>query len=582
VNGEQVLRLAPLALPPLARTTDPDEAERYGAVQLFVARARSAQRGFSLKPDSTAAVAEICRRLDGLPLAIELAAARLPLLGLTGLRDRLDERLRMLTAGARDAPARQQTLRATLQWSHALLDHQEQVLFRRLGVFVGGFSLALARRVVVDEDADPWVMLDRLGALVDKSLVVAEGERAPRYHLLESARAYALEQLATAGEVEAMEHRRASAMVELVTAFDEAIVFAPRFDVLVQAFEPEMDNLRAALRWAMDRTDARNTALALMASSNALWSELDPFGDAIDHYLTGRAWLDDAVPPALAARFRMAFQAMARLRMLHPSQWRDEASLALQAYRELDDRVGLYKALCSLGSVPRDVIDEAQAGAYLDEAARLEDPAWSPRQRSRRQLSLEWFHDQGGRFEAAREAGLQNVALARAAGALGAIPALSNLADTEFVLGHSEVAIALCREAIERAAAIGRPAAAVHAYGNMVPALLERGELDQAEEAIREGRSLLVRGLGTAFALLFPLALLALRRDLLELAVQLVGCADRAYAEGGRYLHPPEQRMRESVLAALRGRLGDDAIAALQAEGARWSEDEGFASAGIH
>ena len=228
------------------------------------------------------------------------------------------------------------------------------------------------------------------------------------------------------------------------------------------------------------------------------------------------------------------------------------------------------------------MIDEAQAGAYLDEAARLEDPAWSPRQRSRRQLSLEWFHDQGGRFEAAREAGLQNVALARAAGALGAIPALSNLADTEFVLGHSEVAIALCREAIERAAAIGRPAAAVHAYGNMVPALLERGDLDQAEEAIREGRALLVRGLGTAFALLFPLALLAQRRTLPELAARLVGCADRAYEEGGRHLHPPEKRMRESVLAALRADLDDDAIAALQAEGARWSEDEGFARAGIH
>ena len=582
VTGEQVLRLAPLALPPPDWTNDPVEAGRYSAVQLFVARARSVQRGFSLKPDSAAAVAEVCRRLDGLPLAIELAAARLPLLGLTGLRDRLDERLRMLTAGARDAPARQQTLRATLEWSHALLDADEQVVFRRLGVFVGGFSLELARRVVVDEDADPWVMLDRLGALVDKSLVVAEGEGAPRYHLLESARAFALEQLAAAGEDEDLERRRAEAMVELVTTFDEAIVFAPRFDVLVRAFEPEMDNLRAALRWAMGRPDAHHTALALLASSNALWSELDPFGDAIDHYLKARAWLDEAVPSALGARFRMAFQAMARLRQLHPSQWRDEASRALQAYRELDDPVGQYKALCSLGSAPRDVVDEAQAGAFLEEAARLEDPAWSPRQRSRRQLSLEWFHDQGGRFEAAREAGLQNVALARAAGALGAIPALSNLADTEFVLGHSEVAIALCREAIERAAAIGRPAAAVHAYGNMVPALLERGELDQAEEAIRDGRALLVRGLGTAFVLLFPLALLAQRRNLPELAARLVGCADRAYAEGGRHLHPPERRMRESVIAALRASFSDDAIAALRAEGARWSEDEGFASAGIH
>ncbi len=581
VAGEQVLRLAPLALPPAAVVPDLDEVDGYGALQLFVARARAVQRGFALKPDTLGVAIEICRRLDGIPLAIELGAARLPLLGLTGLRDRLGERLRVLTSGARDAPERQQTLRATLEWSYSLLDAREQMLFRRLGVFVGGFSLALAQRVVLDAEGDPWAMLDGLGSLVDRSLVVADGEATPRYHLLESARAYALEQLAVAGETDAMERRRAEAMRELVETFDEAIAFAPRFDKLVHAFEPDLDNLRAALRWALRTPEAHHTALALLASSNALWVELDPFGDAIEHYLTARAWLDEAVPPALAARFRLAFLSMARTRMLHPREWRDEAWSALGTYRALGDRIGLYKALCSLGSAPRDVIDEVQAGALLEEAAQLEDPSWSPRQRSRRQLSLEWFHDQGGRFEAAREAGLQHVALARAAGALGAIPALSNLADTEFVLGNSEVAIALCREAIERAAAIGRPAAAVHAYGNMVPALLERGELEQAEAAIRAGRALLVRGLGTAFVLLMSLALLAQRRDQPELAARLLGCAERTYADGGHHMHPPEVRIRDRVLAESLARLGEDAIAALQAEGARWSEDEAFERAGI-
>ncbi len=173
------------------------------------------------------------------------------------------------------------------------------------------------------------------------------------------------------------------------------------------------------------------------------------------------------------------------------------------------------------------------------------------------------------------------MALARAAGALGAIPALSNLADTEFELGNSEVAIALCREAIERAAALGRPAAAVHAYGNMVPALLERGELVQAEEVIRSGRALMVRGLGTAFALLMSLSLLAQRRAEPELAARLIGCADRTYAMGGHHMHPPEMRIRESVLAALRAHFSDEAIASLQAEGARWSEDEAFERAGL-
>jgi tetratricopeptide (TPR) repeat protein len=331
----------------------------------------------------------------------------------------------------------------------------------------------------------------------------------------------------------------------------------------------------------MARPEARHTALALLAGSNALWIDLDPFGDAIGHYLAARDWLDGSVPTALEARFLLAFQAMARIRLMQPAEWRDAAWRALELYRTLDDRAGLYRALCGLGGAPRDVIDEAQAGELLAEAERIEDPAWSPRQRSRRQLALEWYHDLGGRFEACREAGRRHVALAREAGALGAIPALSNLADTEFVLGQHEVAIALCREAIRTAAAIGRPATAVNAYGNMVPALLERGELDAAEAAIREGRALLMRGLGTAFVLLLSSALLAQRRGQTELAAQLLGCAERAYAEGGHHLHPPEKRIRAALLPALAAQLGAERLQALLQAGARWSELEAFGNAGF-
>jgi predicted ATPase len=525
--------------------------------------------------------AEICRRLDGMPLAIELAAARLPVLGLTGLHDRLDERLAVLTHGARDAPARQQTLRATLEWSHALLDADEQRLFRRLGVFVGGFSLALAERTLVEPEGDVFAMLDRLGALVEKSLVVAEGDGRPRYRLLESARAFALEQLAAAGESEQMQRRRAEAMREIVEEFDAAIAYAPRFDVLTEAIEPELDNLRAALQWAMATAGEQLTALALLAASNAVWIELDPFGDAIAHYEMARGWLDDSVPVALQARFLLAYQAMARIRLFHPSKWREAAWRALDLYRALGDRVGLYKTLCGLGGAPRDVIDEAQAGELLAEAERIEDPAWSPRQLSRRQLALEWFHDLGGRFDACREAGRRHVALARQAGALGTIPALSNLADTEFVLGHHDQAIALCREAIALAAAIGRPATAVHAYGNIVPALLDRGELHEAESAIRDGRALLMRGLGTAFVLLLSAALLAQRRGQPELAARLLGCADSAYTRGRHHLHPPEQRIRAALLPDLTSQLGAARLNALLQEGAQWSESEAFGRAGL-
>ena len=168
---EHVYRLAGLAVPD---ADDAGAALHSGAVELFAARARAVDPRFTLTATNLPAVIEICRRLDGIPLAIELAAARLPLLGVEGLRARLHERFNLLTGGARVVLRRHQTLRATLEWSHALLTPDEQTVFRRLGVFAGGFTLEAAQHVASDERIDQWTTLDYLGALVDKSLVLAE------------------------------------------------------------------------------------------------------------------------------------------------------------------------------------------------------------------------------------------------------------------------------------------------------------------------------------------------------------------------------------------------------------------------
>ena len=156
---------------------DPERIAASGAVALFVARAQAANRRFELRDDNQAAVAEICRRLDGIPLAIELAAARVPLLGVEGLRDKLDQRFHVLNAGRRSSLRRHQTLRAALEWSHQLLAPPRQVVLRRLGVFAGGFTLEAAQQVAEDEQGiDRWDVLEHLGALVEKSLVVVEGD----------------------------------------------------------------------------------------------------------------------------------------------------------------------------------------------------------------------------------------------------------------------------------------------------------------------------------------------------------------------------------------------------------------------
>ncbi|MDQ3189134.1 MAG: helix-turn-helix transcriptional regulator, partial [Pseudomonadota bacterium] len=205
LTSEQVYRLSGLA--------SDDGTGTPAAVALFVARAQAANPQLQLTSSHLMTMADICRRLDGLPLAIELAAARVRLLGVDGVRARLDERFSILTGGTRSVLRRHQTLRATLEWSHQLLSAEERAVFRRLGVFVGGFSLELAQAVAADEHLDQWAVLDLLGHLVDKSLVVADGGAEPRYRLLETTRAFALEQLAGAGETVHLLRRHAEALL---------------------------------------------------------------------------------------------------------------------------------------------------------------------------------------------------------------------------------------------------------------------------------------------------------------------------------------------------------------------------------
>ena len=264
VAAERVYRLGALSVPeadvPLS------EALGHGAVALFVERVHALDLRFALDEKNAAAVIDICRQLDGLPLAIELAAARVPALGLQGVRERLGERLRILTTGARTALPRHQTLRAALEWSHSLLSGDEQVVLRRLGVFAGGFSLEMAEQVVGDERLDPWAVVDALGALVDRSLVAVDGADPPRYRLLESTRALALERLAIAEEHESVRQRHAQAVRAFFTRiYDDARRHGRvGFDDAHAALAADIDNAREAFGWALQR-DAE-TAVALVPS----------------------------------------------------------------------------------------------------------------------------------------------------------------------------------------------------------------------------------------------------------------------------------------------------------------------------
>jgi predicted ATPase len=255
VYGEHERAGGPLALPD--GTQSPEELMRVEAVQLFLERAQAARSGFSLTAQNARAVAEICRRLDGLPLAIELAAARSRFLPPEELLARLGDRLTLLSGGARSLPTRQQTLRGTIDWSYGLLGAGEQRLFRRLGIFAGGFTAAAAEAVCAAAGELGLDALDGLAALADHSLVrqeeTAEGE--PRFGLLETIRAYAAERLESSGEVSAT---RAAHARYYLALFRRAVrgLSGGREVGWLRRLREEQGNLTAAQHWAAEQGDA--------------------------------------------------------------------------------------------------------------------------------------------------------------------------------------------------------------------------------------------------------------------------------------------------------------------------------------
>jgi predicted ATPase/class 3 adenylate cyclase/DNA-binding CsgD family transcriptional regulator len=347
------------------------------AIELFTDRARRVRPDFHLTDDSADAAAEICRRLDGSPLAIELAAARVRALSLAEIVDGLHDRFRLLTGGARTAVRRQQTLRASVDWSHALLTEPERVLFRRLAVFLGGFDLDAAQGVAGGGDVERYQILDQLTLLVDKSLVVADDSSGrTRYRLLETVRQYALEKLAESGEADAVRARHRDHYTELAALLDTP--GRTDYERRLEQAEIEIDNLRAAFGWSLENSD---TELAL-----TLASSLQPLWQTSRHMREGRAWFDTALTAGDAQNVEVAdavrARALADIAILEAfvdaAVGVDQAQQALAIAREVDDPGLLARALTACGFAASFSFDET-AREYFAEAiglARALDDRW--------------------------------------------------------------------------------------------------------------------------------------------------------------------------------------------------------------
>jgi non-specific serine/threonine protein kinase len=369
VSCEHRLDVLPLELPGLEPLPSLAELAQVPSVRLLVERASAAAPGFSLSPSNASSVAELCVRLDGLPLAIELAAARCRLLEPSDLVARLGDRLALLGDGPRDAPPRQRALRAAVGWSYELLGPAEQRVFRRLGVFAGGCTLEAAEAVALAPDLPALEILDGIAGLVDHSLLHREADPggALRVGMLETMRAFALEQLAAQGELESTRRRHATFFSGLAEQAAAPRLDGPDGPALLTRLELEHDNLRAALRWLMDHDVEPGLQLA-----GALWSFWEAHGDLSE----GLTWLDAALArdsaASSAARARALIGAAALRRergeyAAAATSARESASIR----RDLGDQAGLAESLLILANIVALAGDTAQASALAAECLAI-------------------------------------------------------------------------------------------------------------------------------------------------------------------------------------------------------------------
>jgi predicted ATPase/DNA-binding winged helix-turn-helix (wHTH) protein len=563
VPSEQLFRVRPLAVPDLDHAS---HAADYGAVRLFVERVRALHTDFSLDGRNVGAVIEICNRLDGMALAIELAAARVPLLGVEGIRDRLSERFRVLTGGARVALPRHQTLLAALDWSHDLLSDDERRVFRRLAVFSGGFSIESAQRVAGDDQMDDWQVLQHLSTLVDKSLVLVEGGERPRYRLLESTRAYGMDKLAQAGE--AADWLRRHAMV--TQAMLEQAVTGRDMDLMVQ----EMNNVRSAFAWAMGRDGDPLVAVALATLSSVVLAVEGFVVEALQRLLLVEPLVDEQVPPALAAQY---WQWLGRLGIdgrLPASRGIYALQRAETMFREQGNVRHLHACLRMKAEALLGIEGFAAAQAALDEAQQMEHERWPVADRMRRLRVQGMLLERMGRLEEALQTSERAYRMAQGDDIERYVMVLlSDMAGMHLKMGRTEEAAEQYRTLAAKARE--RPSGGLtlcYALAGQTAALVAQGRLDEARAVAVEAVPLLHRS-GLLASRSDTFAWLMARLADTAAAARLAGAADAFHARSESARGPVEQGIRDEVAGLLQAAHAPADVERWVREGAALDEE---------
>ena len=551
ILGEIPLLIPPLSLPDSERTAF-DDLRRCEAIRLFVDRATAMSGGFVLTPENAAAVAGICARVDGMPLAIELAAARTHVLPLDQILLRLDNMFRLLTTGGRTSIPRHRTLRATLDWSYDPLPASEQMLLRRLSVFAGGFTLAAVEDVCVGEGLPREEILDTLSQLVDKSLVVAHSSDVnARYRMQETVRLYGGNRLAESGEASEIRARHCEFFLILAEAA-EPHFRGPKQAEWLGHLEREDANLLAALHWAGTERSEAERCLRL---AGALWRYWAIRG----YFSEGRQILEGALSEASGA-------SAARAKALHASGYlayrmddlpaaRMRLQDAVSLFRELDDDPGTAFCLTSLGVVARESGKYAEAVALLEEALALARRMGDKWTLSRSLGSLGVVEEFRGNYsKAARlfEESLQ--ASHRVSDAFGIAYALEHLGAVTAMQGRHEEARTMLEQALERFRVLGDRAHIAYTQYELGTSARLEGKNERAHALLLQSL-VLSRDVGDRSRVarsLEGLANLAMSTEQVERAAVLCGAAMALRASIREPLPPAARRDHERLLRAIR------------------------------
>lgn len=548
IAAEHEWAVAPLALPAPATIAAPDVLAANAAVRLFAERARAVHPGFRLTPDNARAVAEICIRLDGLPLAIELAAARIGVLSPQAILERLGDRLAVLSGGGRDLPHRHQALRSTIDWSHDMLEASERALFARLGVFAGGATLGAVEAV---SDGD---VLDDLASLVGKSLVrrVDDPGGEPRFAMLETIRAYALERLAERAELEEVRTRHLAYHATLAEAAERELTGAHGPQWLTR-LDAELANLRAALAWSADS------------------GQLEPglrIAGALPRYTSMRGWTEmpawlsaalersDEVPADVRARAVFA-DGYAALDHGDYERARKRFEAGLQRFRELGDERGAAACLAQLSWLHVAGGRHEQAEGLGEESVRLARRAGDRHVESVALAALAGHAEQAGDLGRARELHERSLVLRRELGDRRNVAnALLNLARVDLLAGVPEQADERIGEALELAREVGDAWGISLGLATKGRLALARGDDEAAAELYRQALEATMRrrGIRLAAECLDGLAGAAVAHDPFT-AARLLGAAEglrRRLGVGAPAMGPEMHgRLRARAQAAL-------------------------------